>query len=368
MVYPLVHSFFPKCTYLIVIKLSLLLAPNPFHFTIPPNDSLSKNSRSLKKTSNHMEGESQKLLTHAIQNMHEFWTNILVFETKMQALMHECKVELIKRAGNSGKNNSMGWMKASHTFSKESSSRAVITMKARVVEAGIQLSNLVIDFVIMMSRRDELAEKIGKFKAAFKWATESKLNSMVIYKVVNLLEMADRELRKLRRSEELTNKGKLVIDDGNRNERSIERIRVKELVDQLFEKILYQIFDQFLEAVLHLEFITSHRKLPNSGSGMKKALSVLECEVKHCETVVELLRQDIMALQTMFPFKLEFEDAKTAEARNVMAPKIYESWIGLLDSSEQDVHRIRYAREMGIQCNLEGDVAAMNDEINVVER
>ena len=94
---------------------------------------------------------------------------------------------------------------------------------------------------------------------------------------------------------------------------------------------------------------------------------MLECEVKHCETVVELLRQDIMALQTMFPFKLEFEDAKTAEARNFMAPKIYESWIGLLDSSEQDVHRIRYAREMGIQCNMEGDVAAMNDEINVVE-
>ena len=235
MVYPLVHSFFPKCPYLVVIKLSLLLAPNPFHFTIPPNDSLSKNSRSLKKTSNllggslgrhfyHMEGESQKLLTHAIQNMHEFRTNILVFETKMRALMHECKVELIKRAGNSEKNNSMGWMKASHTFSKESSSRAVITMKARVVEAGIQLSNLVIDFVIMMSRRDELEEKIGKFKAAFKWAIESKLNSTVIYKVVNLLEMADRELRKMRRSEELTNKGKLVIDDGNRNERSIERI------------------------------------------------------------------------------------------------------------------------------------------------
>jgi hypothetical protein len=311
-----------------------------------------------------MEGNSQKLLTHAIQNMIEFHSNISDFDTKMQAMMRECKEGLIKRAGNSEMNSSMGWMNASHTSNEESSSRAVITMKARVVEAGIQLCNLVIDFVFMMSRCDELAEKIGKFKAAFEWAT--KLNSVVIDKIVNLLEMADREVRKMRRSEAMKNKGKSVIADGNRDKRSKERIQVKQLVDQFFEQILYQIFDQFLEAVLHLEFITSHPKLPDSGLQMKKALSMIECDVKHCETVVELLRQDIMALQTMFPFKLE-EDAKTAEARNFMAPKIYELWIGLLDSSEQDVHRIRYAREMGIQSNLEGDVAAMNDENDVVE-
>jgi hypothetical protein len=312
-----------------------------------------------------MEGDSQKRLTHAIQNMLEFHSNILDFDAKMQAMMRECKERLIERARNSEKNSSMGWMKASHTSNEESSSRAVITMKARVVEAGIQLCNLVIDFVFMMSRRDELAEKIRKFKAAFEWAT--KLNSVVIDKTVNLLEMADREVRKMRRSQALKNKGKSVIADGNRDKRSKERkIQVKQLVDQFFHEILYQIFDQFLEAVLHLEFITSHRRLPDSELRMKTALSMLECDVKHCETVVELLRQDIMALRTMFPFEYE-EDAKMAEARNFMAPKIYELWIGLLDSSEQDVHRIRYAREMGIQSNLEGDVAAMNDEKDVVE-
>jgi hypothetical protein len=334
---------------------TLDLSRKPVIFLAIPREDISTN----------MEGESRKLLTHVMQNMIEFQSNISDLETKMQAMMRECKEGLIKRARNSEKNSSMGWMKASHTSNEESSSRAVITMKARVVEAGIQLCNLVIDFVFMMSRRDELAEKIGKFKATFKWAT--KLNSVVIDKIVNLMEMADREVRKMRRSEELKNKGKSVIADGNQDERSKERIRVKQLVDQFFERIQYKIFVQFLEAVLYLEVITSHRRLSYSGLVMKKVLLMLKCDVKHCETVVELLRQDIMALRTMFPFKSEFEDAKMVEARNFMAPKIYELWIGLLDSSEQDVHRIRYAREMGIQSNLEGDVAAMNDENDIVE-
>jgi hypothetical protein len=128
---------------------------------------------------------------------------------------------------------------------------------------------------------------------------------------------------------------------GDRDERSNERIRVQELVDQFFKQILYQIFDQFLEAVLRLELVTSHRKLPNSGLAMKKVLSMLECDVKHCETVLKLLRQDIMALQTMFQFKSEFEDVKMAEARNFVAPKIYELWIGLLD-----VRWTRYAEDI----------------------
>jgi hypothetical protein len=305
--------------------------------------------------STNMEGEVQRRLTNATKKMIDFQTNISGFETKMQALIRECKERLIKRAGNSEKNSWTGWMKASHTSNDEESSfgsRSVITlktrvviMKARVVIAGLELSNLVIDFVFMMSTRDELAEKIGEFKAAFTWA--SKLNSMVIDKVVNLLEMVDREVRKITRSEELKNKGKSVIDDSDGDERSNERIRVQEVLDQFFKQFLYQIFVQFLEAFLRLEFITSHPKLSGSGLRVKKALSMIECDVKHCETVVKSLREDIVALQTMFPFKSEFEDAKMVEARNFVEPKIYELWIGLVD-----VHRTRYAREMEIQPSL----------------
>ena len=76
---------------------------------------------------------------------------------------------------------------------------------------------------------------------------------------------------------------------------------------------------------------------------MKKVLSMLECDVKHCETILKLLRQDIMALQKMFQFKSEFEDVKMVEARNFVAPKIYELWIGLLD-----VCRTRYAEDAWI--------------------
>jgi hypothetical protein len=298
--------------------------------------------------STNTEGEVQRRLTNATKKMIDFQTNISGFETKMQALMRECKERLIKRAGNSEKNSWTGWMKASHTSNDEESSfgsRSVISLKTRVLIAGLELSNLVIDFVFMMSTRDELAEKIGEFKAAFKWAT--KLNSMVIDKVVNLLEMVDREVRKITRSEELKNKGKSVIDDSDGDERSNERIRVQEVLDQFFKQFLYQIFVQFLEAFLRLEFITSHPKLSGSGLRVKKALSMIECDVKHCETVVKSLREDIMALQTMFPFKSEFEDAKMVDARNFVEPKIYELWIGLVD-----VHRTRYAREMEIQPSL----------------
>jgi hypothetical protein len=59
------------------------------------------------------------------------------------------------------------------------------------VKGGILLSHLLIDFVFMMSRQEELAAKIGKFKSALKWDTEDgNFNSMVIDKVVTLLEMA----------------------------------------------------------------------------------------------------------------------------------------------------------------------------------
>jgi hypothetical protein len=185
--------------------------------------------------STNMEGEVQRRLTNATKKMIDFQTNISGFETKMQALMRECKERLIKRAGNSEKNSWTGWMKASHTSNDEESSfgsRSVISlktrvviMKARVVIAGLELSNLVIDFVFMMSTRDELAEKIGEFKPAFKWAT--KLNSMVIDKVVNLLEMVDREVRKITRSEELKNKGKSVIDGGNGDEDQMKEFEFK---------------------------------------------------------------------------------------------------------------------------------------------
>jgi hypothetical protein len=312
-----------------------------------------------------MEGEAQKFLNRASQSMLEFQVNTLCFEQKIQALMRECKEGLIEKDGSdSGKKNLTGWIKAFHTSNQESG--VVITIKARAVEAGIRLSNLVIDFVFMMSRQEELAEKIWKFKSTLKWVTEDgNFNSMVIEKVLTLLEMAEGEVSEIKRSEQLKNKGKEVIVYRDQEERSnVGRIRVNKLLDQFFEQILYQIFDQFLEVVLRLESIISHRNLPaKSQMRMKKALSMLECELKQCEEVLEWIKEDVITMRKMFPLKLglKLKDSKTTEARNLVASKIDELWGGLLDySSEEDeenslMYRIRCERirEMEINASLE---------------
>jgi hypothetical protein len=312
-----------------------------------------------------MEGEAQKFLNRASQSMLEFHVNTLCFEQKMQALMRECKEGLIKKDGSdSGKKNLMGWIKAFHTSNQESG--VVITIKARAVEAGIKLCNLVIYFVFMMSRQEELAEKIWKFKSTLKWVTEDgNFNSMVIEKVLTLLEMAEGEVSEIKRSEGLKNKGKAVIVSRHQEERpNVGRIRVNKLLDQFFEQILYQIFDQFLEVVLRLESIISHRKLPaKSQMRMKKALSMLECELKQCEEVLEWIKEDVITLRKMFPLKLglKLKDSKTTEARNLVAPKIHELWSGLLDHSsamnEENslTYRIRCERirQLEIIANME---------------
>jgi hypothetical protein len=309
-----------------------------------------------------MEGEAQKLLSNGIQNMCEFHAKTLTFDQKMRDLMRECKEGLTKKDGSdSGKKSLMGWIKAFPTSNEESG--VVITrLKARAVDAGIKLCNLAIDFVfMMMSRQEELAAKIWKFRSALEWVIEDgNFNSMVIVKILTLLEMAEGEVSEIKRSKELKNKGKSEIDDGDQKEISNERIRVNEILDQFFEQILHQIFSQLLEAALRLESIISHRSLPaDSEALMKEALSRLECDLKQCEEVLEWIREDITPLKAMFP--LELEDPKTTtttETRNLVASKVYELWRGLLYSAEEDQEeqsdqcRIRYAREN----DVEGDV------------
>nr|WAU86886.1 birch protein [Betula platyphylla] len=318
-----------------------------------------------------MEGEAQKSFDKASKNMLEFHPNTLAFEKGMQALMGECKKGLIKKYGDhSGKKSLMEWIEACHTSNEES--RVVITMKVQAVDAGIKLCNLVIDFVFMMSRQADLAEKIWKFKYKLQWVTEDgNFNSMVIDKVLAVLEMAERELSEMKRSKELKNKAKAVIDDGNQEERLNVTIRLNERrQDRFFEEIMYQIFDQFLEAVLRLESVISHLNLPaDSQMLMKEALSMMECGLKKCEKVLELIRAEIISLRKMFPLKFEVEDAKTTETRNSVASKMDELWRGVVnqpspkDEDDSFMHRIKakYARETHMQGYL-GDDEIDRDE------
>jgi hypothetical protein len=287
-----------------------------------------------------MEGDAQKFLDKSVQKMLEFHANTLACEQKMQVLMRECKQGIEKDGDRPGKMILREWLKVLGIVSNKESG-VVVSIKVQAVEAGIKLSHLLIDFVFMMSRQDELAEKIWKFKSALKWVTEDgNFNSMVIDKVLILLEMADREMSEMKRSRELKIKGKAAfIDGGGQEERSSGRIRVHELFDQFFDLIIYQIFDLFLEVVLRLESIVSHRNLPaDSEMLIKEALSMVESGLRQCEEVLEWIRGDIITLKKMFPLKLELKkDAKTTETRILVACMIDDLWSGALDNSSEEV-------------------------------
>jgi predicted XRE-type DNA-binding protein len=277
-----------------------------------------------------MEGAAKKML--------EFHANTLAFEQKMNALMRQCKKGFKKDGDRPGKRSLREWIKLRKIPNEESG--VVVSMKVQAVEAGIKLSHLLIDFVFLMSRQDELAEKIWRFKSALKWVTEDgNFNSFVIDKVLILLEMAEEEVSEVKRSRELRNKGKAkLIDEGDQGERSSGRIRVHEVVDQYFEQTLYQIFGQFLEVVLRLESIVSHRYLPaDSEMLMKEALSMVESSLRQYEEVLEWIRRDIITLKKMFPLKLEHKkDAKTTETIILVACRIDDLWWGALDNSSEE--------------------------------
>ncbi|KAE7996296.1 hypothetical protein FH972_001028 [Carpinus fangiana] len=310
-----------------------------------------------------MEGDAQKFFDKSLQKMLEFHANILAFEQKMHIMMRECKKGFKKDGDRPGQRSLMDWIKVREISNDESG--VLVAMKVQAVEAAIKLSHLLIDFVFMMSRQDELAEKIWEFKSALKWVTEDgNFNSLVIDKVLILLEMAEEEVSEMKRSRELKNKGKAkLIDQG---ERSSGRIRVHELVDQCFEQTLYQIFDLFLEVVLRLESIVSHRNLPaDSDMLIKEALSMVESGLRQCEEVLEWIRGDIITLKKMFPLKLELKkDAKTTETRILVACRIDDLWSEALDNSSEEkdeddsfnhTFRAKFERQNGMYTTSEND-------------
>ncbi|KAG2689145.1 hypothetical protein I3760_09G126000 [Carya illinoinensis] len=225
---------------------------------------------------------------------------------------------------NSRKKGLRDWVKDCKEFDEEKT--ILIGMMVQAVQVGIQLSNLIVDFVFMMSWQEDIAAKIGEFKSeASNWVIENgRNNSMVIDRIVTLLAMADAEVSHLKKSKRevmIKNKGWTVtaLDQGS---------RVGELLNLFVEQVGKRLLDQLIEISLRLEAIMI--------VGESSVLA-LEYDLDECEEDAERIREDISTLKIAFPLKLGIRDSKMIRTRDIVASNIYELWNGLLtDSSDEE--------------------------------
>ena len=87
-----------------------------------------------------------------------------------------------ERVGRTGKKSSMECIKESKESDKEFGVLNVIKVQAN--EVGIMLSRLIVDFMFLMSGKEQWAEKIESFKSELKGVSMKNVNSMVINKIV----------------------------------------------------------------------------------------------------------------------------------------------------------------------------------------
>ena len=180
------------------------------------------------------------------------------FERTMRALMRECK-ERRKKDRNDGK---MSLMECKEEFGvSRKENRALIVRKARSFEVRINMSQLLVDLVFMMSGKEEFEAKIERLKSTLKLVSTEDENSMVINKIGTLLEQAKRNEPMKGKWAGLEQTG---LDESNQEESSNKRSRAEDLFDQFRKKILHLLLDQFLELALHLECIMSHPHHPKT--------------------------------------------------------------------------------------------------------
>ena len=87
-----------------------------------------------------------------------------------------------ERVGGTGKKSSMECIKESKESDKEFG--VLNVKKVQANEVGIMLSRLIVDFMFLMSGKEQWAEKIESFKSELKCVSIKNVNSMVINKII----------------------------------------------------------------------------------------------------------------------------------------------------------------------------------------
>ena len=159
-------------------------------------------------------------------------------------------------------------------------------MKVQVAEIRIELSRLMDDYMLMMSGKEQWAEKIGRFM--------SKLNGLSIKKIIKLPKM-----------EKI----------GERNLKKLLKIRspIDDILDKFLEQVLDLLCDQFIVIALYLESIMSHQLHPESQDFMKEKLTAYKCGLKQSEEMLKDIGENINILMAIFSSKLDCKDEKTID-------------------------------------------------------
>ena len=219
-----------------------------------------------------------------------------VSELNLQILRHKCE-DGFKKARESEEKSLMNCVKEC----KESDKlfKVLNAMKVQVAEIRIELSRLMDDYMLMMSGKEQWAEKIGRFM--------SKLNGLSIKKII-----------KLPKREKI----------GERNLKKLLKIRspIDDILDKFLEQVLDLLCDQFIVIALYLESIMSHQLHPESQDFMKEKLTAYKCGLKQSEEMLKDIGENINILMAIFSSKLDCKDEKTIEDLHFTESMIVRYW------------------------------------------
>ena len=238
-------------------------------------------------------------------------------EQKMRSKFEEG----LKKERDSGKKSLMEYIKKCNESDKEPG--VMNALKVQAVKVGIELSRLIIDFVFMMLGQEQWAEKIRLSKSSLKGCCIEDENSMVIKKILNLLEMAkiDEPIKGKWAGIEQTE-----LDECNQKESLNRKGHIDDLFDEFLDQALGLLSRQFIELALNLESFMSHPLLPKSEDLMNVVLTEFKCRLKQSEEKLKGIGEDINELKAMLSSKVDRKDEKMTEARIFVESMIAELW------------------------------------------
>ena len=219
-----------------------------------------------------------------------------VSELNLQVLRHKCE-EGFKKARESGKKSLMDWVKECKKSNKLF--KVLNAMKVQLAELRIELSRLMDDFMLMMSGKEQWAEKIGGFM--------SKLNGLSIKNIIKLPKKEKIEKRNLKKLLKI-------------------RSPIDDLLDKFLEQVLDLLCNQFIVIALHLESIMSHPLHPESQDFMKVELAAYKCGLKQSEEMLKVIGENINILKAIVSSKLDCKDEKMIDDLYFMESMIVRYW------------------------------------------
>ncbi|EEF31650.1 conserved hypothetical protein [Ricinus communis] len=190
----------------------------------------------------------------------------------------------------------------------------LIELKDRAIKDGINISHLVLNFMFPILGDDRYVAKVEVFVTCLKWVCEGQ-NSIVIRRIIDLLDAAGLEIKKMRESFKKAHKN------------SIEEYSmpwIEDFEEEYTDKYILILLDQ----ILLLESFWMHQGLPSSKIRLKYSLSLMEIDLGDCEETLERVKFEIDDWTELPAFGLEDTDMKMKDIDEykAMVLKVEELW------------------------------------------